>query len=212
MFSGRTLFLVFGILIVCSQLEGIRINDQPYVRLMNAARGEVLMPVVGLGTGGYGFPNGTSGEYWGPEQAHNATLAWLKLGGRRIDTADNYGTGDGVGTGWVASGIPRSEIFITSKISTNNYDAILQKFDDMLKSLKTDYVDLLLIHAPGGRGPGPYPACREGKPTWTDCRIQSWQAFQTLFEQERVRIMRSFHINNACIRKKVILNVSWIVP
>jgi hypothetical protein len=46
---------------------------------MNAARGEVLMPVVGLGTGGYGLPNGTSGEYWGPEQGHNATVAWLKI-------------------------------------------------------------------------------------------------------------------------------------
>ena len=202
MFSGRISFLVYGILIVCSPSETARINEQPYVRLMNAVRGDVIMPVVGLGTGGYGYPNGTSGEHWGPEQAHNATLAWLKLGGRRIDTADNYGSSDGVGTGWVASGIPRSEIFITSKISTDTYNVTLQKFDDVLKSLQTDYVDLLLIHAPAAGAPGSYSACKDGKPTWTDCRIQTWQAFQTLLEQERVRIIRSFHMNNACIRKK----------
>ncbi len=71
------------------------------VRLMNAVHGEVLMPVIGLGTGGYGLPDGTHGEYWGQEQVHNATLTWLKLGGRRIDTADSYGSGHGIGTGWV---------------------------------------------------------------------------------------------------------------
>jgi hypothetical protein len=79
MFSKRILLLVFAILIINSASEGGSISDQPYVRLMNAARGEVLMPVVGLGTGGYGLPNGTSGEYWGPEQGHNATVAWLKI-------------------------------------------------------------------------------------------------------------------------------------
>ncbi|CAF4221508.1 unnamed protein product, partial [Adineta steineri] len=92
------------------------VNQQPTVRLMNAAHGEVLMPVVGLGTGGYGEPDGSGAEYWGPEQGHNATLAWLKMGGRRIDTSNDYASRDGIGTGWVASGIPRSEIFITSKV------------------------------------------------------------------------------------------------
>jgi hypothetical protein len=53
---------------------------------MNAVHGDVLMPVVGLGTFGYGRPDGSRGEYWGPVQGYNSTLAWLKAGGRRLDT------------------------------------------------------------------------------------------------------------------------------
>ncbi|CAF1225850.1 unnamed protein product [Rotaria sordida] len=167
---------------------------------MNAVHGEVLMPVVGLGTGGYGLPNGTGGEFWGPEQGHNATVAWLKLGGRRIDTAYSYGSLNGVGTGWVASGIPRSEIFITSKLITTSYAKTMENFADILKSLQTDYIDLLLIHWPGGQPnvPGPYPPCKQSKSTWTDCRIETWQALQKLFDQERVRAIgvSNFQVNH----------------
>jgi diketogulonate reductase-like aldo/keto reductase len=191
MFSQHILLLAFAILIFYSSSEGGPINEQPYVRLMNAVHGEVLMPVVGLGTGGYGNSSGEGGEVWDPEQGHNATVAWLKLGGRRIDSADNYKSQPGIGTGWIASGIPRSEIFITSKVSTSTYAETMELFDGVLESLQTDYVDLLLIHGPGSQPtvPGPYPPCREGKSTWTDCRIETWRALQTLFDQRRVRIL-----------------------
>jgi glycerol 2-dehydrogenase (NADP+) len=158
---------------------------------MNAARGEVLMPVVGLGTGGYGNPNGTDGEYWGPEQGHSSTVAWLKLGGRRIDTAYGYSSRDGVGTGWVASSVSRSKIFITSKVDPYGYNEALEEFDITLKSLKTDYIDLLLMHWPGAQpatSVEPIPPCKQGKSTWIDCRLQTWQALQKLFDQQRVRI------------------------
>lgn len=128
------------------------VKDQLTVRLMNAARGDVLMPVVGLGTGGYGKSDGTGGEYWGPEQGQKATFEWLKLGGRRIDTSAEYGSRDGISTGWIGSGIPRSEIFITSKVNQFDYDKVLEEFDGILKSLQTDYIDLLLIHWPGLKG------------------------------------------------------------
>ncbi len=51
------------------------VKEQPTVRLMNAVHGEVLMPVVGLGTGGYGQPDGWGGEYWGPEEGHHFFLS-----------------------------------------------------------------------------------------------------------------------------------------
>jgi 2,5-diketo-D-gluconate reductase B len=146
MFSQSILLLVFTISTLYLVSEAEFANEQPSVRLMNAAHGEVLMPVVGLGTGGYGNPSGTDGEYWGPEQGHNSTVAWLQLGGRRIDIAYGYGSRDGVGTGWVASGLPRSEIFITSKVDPSGYAEALEEFSITLKSLKTDYIDLLLIH------------------------------------------------------------------
>ncbi len=178
------------ILHVTSGIESVNVKEQPTVRLMNAVHGEVLMPVVGLGTGGYGRPGDRGGEYWGPEQGHNATIAWLKMGGRRIDSSDDYASRDGVGTGWIASGVPRSEIFITSKLDPSGYDGALAEFDGILKSLQTNYVDLLLIHWPGAQ-PGafakPIPPCKEGQSTWTECRIQTWRALETIFKQERVR-------------------------
>jgi len=92
------ILFTISILQVTSEMKSVQ--EQPTVRLMNAVHGEVFMPVIGLGTGGYGRPNGSGGEYWGPEQGHNATVAWLKMGGRRIDTSGDYASRDGIGTGW----------------------------------------------------------------------------------------------------------------
>jgi diketogulonate reductase-like aldo/keto reductase len=190
MYFQHIFFVVFLIImILCATTEMKNVKEQPTVRLMNAVHGQVLMPVVGLGTGGYGQPDGSGGEYWGPEQGHNATLAWLKAGGRRIDSSDDYASRDGIGTGWVASGVPRSEIFITSKVDPSGYDQALQEFAGILKSLQTNYVDLLLIHWPGaqpGKSDKPIPSCKQGQTTWTECRIQTWRALETIFKQERV--------------------------
>jgi hypothetical protein len=79
-------FVLFTISILCATTEMKSVKDQPTVRLMNAVHGEVLMPVVGLGMFGCGRPDGSRGEYWEQEQGYNSTLAWLKAGGRRLDT------------------------------------------------------------------------------------------------------------------------------
>jgi len=184
--------VLLTISIVHGTVEMKPVKEQPTVRLMNAARGEVLMPVMGLGTGGYGRPDGSGGEYWGPEQGHNATVAWLKMGGRRIDTSGSYTSHAGVGTGWVASGVPRSEIFITSKVEIVGYDQALQEFADILTSLNTTYVDLLLIHWPGSFSGSQGPPCKQGQSTWTECRIQTWRALEIIFQQERVRYFLAF--------------------
>jgi diketogulonate reductase-like aldo/keto reductase len=156
---------------------------------------------MGLGTGGYSGPDESGGEYWGPEQGHNATIAWLKAGGRRIDTADNYASRDGIGTGWVASGVPRTEIFITSKVNPSGYDQTLAEFNGILKSLQTNYVDLLLIHWPGDFTSAPSPSdppCKQGQSTWLECRIQTWRALETIFKQQLVRAIgvSNFEVNH----------------
>lgn len=184
--------ILFVVLITLATVYGTvemkSVSEQPTVRLMNAARGEVLMPVVGLGTFGYGRPDGSRGEYWGPEQGHNATVAWLKAGGRRLDSSDGYLSQPGVGTGWKASGVPRSEIFITSKVNAIGYNETLEAFSTVLKALQTDYVDLFLIHWPGEFASGPNePACKKGQPTWVECRVQTWRALETIFNKQQVR-------------------------
>jgi diketogulonate reductase-like aldo/keto reductase len=193
--------IFFGVLLTVSTLYGTAemksVKEQPSVRLMNAVHGEVLMPVTGLGTGGYGRPDGSGGEYWGPEQGHNATVAWLKAGGRRIDTAGSYTSRDGIGTGWKASGVPRSEIFITSKVEIVGYDQALQEFADIQKSLQTDYVDLLLIHWPGDIGGSGGPPCKQGQSTWTECRVQTWRALENIFNQQKVKYF--FHLSRSYV-------------
>lgn len=74
----------------------------------------------------------------------------IELGYRHIDTAQVYENEAEVGRGWVASGLPRSELFITTKIArTGNAAAqVAAGLEQSLQKLRTDYVDLLLIHWP----------------------------------------------------------------
>ncbi|MFG1320446.1 aldo/keto reductase [Xanthobacter autotrophicus] len=76
--------------------------------------------------------------------------AALKLGFRQIDTAQIYGNEAEVGEGIASSGVKRGDIFLTTKVWVTNYahDAFLASVDESLKKLKTDYVDLLLLHWP----------------------------------------------------------------
>ncbi len=98
----------------------------PSFPLYNSAVSGLTYPAVGLGTGGYGLDiNRKYPECWIEEagcgvHSENATQTWLKLGGRRIDSADSYFNQPSVGRGIKASGVPRSEIFITSKVGPSN--------------------------------------------------------------------------------------------
>ena len=91
----------------------------------------------------------------------------LKAGYRHIDTAWKYGTERGVGEGMRASGVPRSEIFLTTKV-THEYlraDDFARSVDESLKNLGVDHVDLLLVHWPNPEIPlsEPMPALAKAK-------------------------------------------------
>ena len=81
----------------------------------------------------------------------NVRLA-LEAGFRHIDTAQGYENETEVGQGIADSGVPRSEIFVTTKVATNimrnGSEAVRQSINESLTKLKTDYIDLLLIHWP----------------------------------------------------------------
>jgi diketogulonate reductase-like aldo/keto reductase len=76
--------------------------------------------------------------------------AVLRQGYRHIDTAQIYGNEAEVGEGIAASGIARGEVFLTTKVWVENYrrEAFLRSVDDSLRRLRTDYLDLLLLHWP----------------------------------------------------------------
>jgi 2,5-diketo-D-gluconate reductase A len=85
-----------------------------------------------------------------PEETAPAVRTAVEIGYRHIDTAQMYGNESGVGHGIRDSGIPREEVFVTSKVNNNRLDrdAMLASFDQSLTDLGFDYLDLLLIHWP----------------------------------------------------------------
>ena len=103
-----------------------------------------MIPAIGFGTSG--LPLGECAAL----VAHA-----LKSGYRHIDTAQKYGTEPGVGEGIRASGVPRSEIFLVTKVSHEHLRAadFERTAETCLKELAQDYVDLLLVHWPNAAIP-----------------------------------------------------------
>ncbi|KAI0127287.1 NADP-dependent oxidoreductase domain-containing protein [Xylariales sp. AK1849] len=103
---------------------------------------------------GYGIPRLGFGVYKTPQdETEAACLEALKAGYRHIDSAAIYGNESGVGSAIKKSGIPRSEIFYTSKIPPSggmDYEKAKAQVDLSLKTAGVDYIDLMLIHAPYG--------------------------------------------------------------
>lgn len=106
-----------------------------YVTLSNG----VKMPILG-----YGVYQVTK------EECERCVLDALKVGYRHIDTAQAYFNEEEVGSAIKKSGIPREEIFITTKVWIDNfgYENTKRSIDESLKKLQTDYIDLVLLHQP----------------------------------------------------------------
>ncbi|MFB6806319.1 aldo/keto reductase [Streptomyces sp. NPDC056387] len=113
-------------------------NQVPAIRLNNGT----LMPQLGFGV--FQIPD---------SEAELAVGAALEAGYRSIDTAAAYGNEKGTGRALAASGVPREELFVTTKLwngrsRTWHRDDVLRAFDDSLAKLGLDHVDLYLIHWP----------------------------------------------------------------
>lgn len=97
------------------------------------------------------------------EECARCVLDAISLGYRLIDTAQAYDNEEGVGEAVAACGVPREELFITSKIwiSRAGYEKAAASIDESLRRLKTDYIDLMLIHQPFGDYYGSYRAMED---------------------------------------------------
>ena len=124
----------------------------------------VEIPQVGLGV--FQAQDGT--------ETYNAVRWALELGYRHIDTAAIYGNEESVGKAVKDSGIDRDEIFITTKLwnDKQRYEDALEAFDVSRRKLKTDYVDLYLIHWPNRK---------------YDYNVQAFEAILKLREEGKVR-------------------------
>jgi 2,5-diketo-D-gluconate reductase A len=129
------------------------------IRLNN----NIEIPQIGVGT-------------WtlrGETAQRNVCLA-LEAGFRHIDTAQGYENEAEVGQGIIGSGVPRQEIFVTTKVATNimreGQQAVRKSIDESLTKLKSSYIDLLLIHWPV-----------------KDCVKDTWQVMEDYVKQGAVK-------------------------
>jgi len=108
------------------------------------------VPTIALNNG-VGIPQLGFGVFQiPPDETAEATRAALEIGYRHIDTAQMYGNEREVGQAVRESGIPRDEVFVTSKLNNNRLERedILRSFDTSLSDMGFDYLDLFLIHWP----------------------------------------------------------------
>lgn len=136
---------------------GIEQQKQLYTTLNNG----VEMPLLGLGV--YNM-HGT--------EAIQATSTAIEIGYRLIDTAEMYFNEKEIGIALKESNTKRSELFVTTKVNNSNqgYDSTLKAFDESLRLLDVEYVDLYLIHWP-----------IKGK------RKETWKAIEKIYQEGRAR-------------------------
>lgn len=154
------------------------------------------IPIVKLNTGarmpGYGF--GTWKLKPGDE-TKKAVLEALETGYRLIDTARAYDNEKSVGEAIKESGVPREEIFITTKLWNRDqgYESALKAFDESLEKLGLEYLDLYLIHWPE-----------------TDKRADSWRALLEIYKSGRAK---AIGVSNYTVRHlEELLESSETVP
>ena len=147
-------------------MNPLDINLNSKVKLNNG----VEMPVFGLGT-------------WAliGKRGYQAILWALEAGYRLLDTAEIYGNEKRVGLAIKDSGIPREEIFITTKVfnTSQGFENTLNAFEESLRKLNVAFIDLYLIHAPV-----------------TDLRFETWKAMEKLLDEGKILAIGVSNYNN----------------
>ena len=157
------------------------LSIQSTVKLNN----DVRMPILGLGV--YQSPPG--------RVTRNAVNFALRVGYRHVDTARIYGNEADVGEAVRESGVPRGDLFVTTKLwnSDQGYDSTLRACEASLKRLGLDYLDLYLVHFPV-----------------PDVRKETWSAMETLLKKERCR---AIGVSNFTIRHlEELIEESHVIP
>lgn len=147
--------------------------DVPMLTLSDGVR----MPQLGYGV--YKIP---------PDEVVAPVAAALEAGYRLVDTATLYGNEVGVGAAIAASGVPRADLFVTTKLwnTDHGYDQALRAFDTSLENLGLDYVDLYLIHWP--------------LPT-RDRYVETWRALERIHADGRARSVGVSNFNPAHLER-----------
>jgi 2,5-diketo-D-gluconate reductase A len=146
----------------------------------------VTMPQLGFGV--WQVPD---------DEATSAVTTALEAGYRSIDTAAIYGNEKGTGRALATAGVPRSELFVTTKLwnADQGYDSTLRAFDTSLDKLGLDHVDLYLIH---------WPRPAVGK------YVDTWKAFEKIHADGRARAIGVSNFHPAHLQR--LAENSGVVP
>lgn len=153
----------------------------------------LTIPAVGFGT--YQSQDG--------QEVYQAVSAALKAGYRHIDTAAFYGNEVSIGQAIKDSGIPREELFITTKLwnDAHGYEEANQAFATSLEKLGLDYIDLYLIHWPNPVGI---------RDRWQEANAATWKAMEELVAEGKIR---TIGVSNFMIHHlEELLKTATIVP
>ncbi|UNT00295.1 aldo/keto reductase [Streptomyces tubbatahanensis] len=139
--------------------------------------GGVEIPKLGLGT-----------WFIDDDQAAEAVRAAVQIGYRNIDTAQAYGNERGVGEGVRTAGVPRDELFVSTKLAAEikDHDQAVDAIDESLEKLGIEYIDLMLIHSPQ-----PWDDFRGGD--YAEGNREAWRALE---EAHQVGKIRSIGVSN----------------
>jgi diketogulonate reductase-like aldo/keto reductase len=130
----------------------------------------VKIPAIGYGT--WQTPDG--------EVAINGIRSAVTCGYRHIDGAAIYGNEVSVGQGVASCGIPREELFLTSKVwnSSRGYEKTMEAFEKTVEDLGVSYLDLYLIH---------WPASASRFANWEELNRETWRAMIELYRAGKIR-------------------------
>lgn len=130
----------------------------------------IKIPCIGFGTW----------QITNSEVVFDAVTSALKTGYRHIDTAAIYRNEESIGDAIAASGISRTDVFVTSKVwnKCRGYDMTMQAFERTLSKLKLEYLDLYLIH---------WPANELQYENWNELNLDTWRALAHLYKNGVVK-------------------------
>ncbi len=144
----------------------------------------IEIPKLGLGTW---LING--------EKAKEVVKNALKLGYRHIDTAEAYGNEGEVGLGIKESGIPREEIFLTTKLvaEAKDYETAKKYIEESLNELDCDYIDLMIIHSPQ-----PWAYVNQSDNRYELGNLEAWKALEEYYKLGKIKAIgvSNFQIND----------------
>ncbi|KAI9569808.1 NADP-dependent oxidoreductase domain-containing protein [Boletus coccyginus] len=164
-----------------------------------------FIPAVGLGT-------------WQskPTEVAHAVATALRAGYRHLDCAWAYGNEKEVGQGLKASGVPREEVYITSKLWCTYHTRVEECLDQTLANLETDYLDLYLIHWPVALNPNGnhpvFPTRPNGVRDVDESRDlrETWKDMEALVKKSKVRSIGASNFSQMMLEK--ILPTAKIIP
>lgn len=151
------------------------VGDVPLITLNNG----VQMPQFGLGTQIQSLENGDLGIL--NQTSRESVAAALRSGYRHLDTAHGYMNERGVGQGIKDSGVPREEIWITSKLWPSEFSDAYNAIDRMLDRLDVEYIDLVYLHHPAGD---------------IDTIISAWQGLEQAYREGKIRAIGISNFDN----------------